>query len=222
MHKEKIPPEQRDSEKRIRIIVFSSIAPALAFIAILLVALIKPAFEPYIDPLDTGLDKERRIAAEAIVVDNHNNGFKAVYLTVDEVTWARYYEIVSRPHIEDSLSRLKREAPMHFGDMLYTDIFDFTLFAMSYHPDPDLVLHNVFVFGAEKKNLYIGPNPKIKNPATWIDHRTLQGILYVGRKEISRYTSDSVRVYKYWRCPMAHKQSDSDEHFSHFSEDDRL
>lgn len=214
--------DQKSNERRIRIIVLTSIAPAIGLIAILLVALIKPAFEPYVDPLDVGLDREHKVIAEAIVVDSCNNGFRAIYVTVNEVTAARYWEIVSRSHIEDSLSHLKRDAALHFGNMLYTDIYDFTAFALPYHPDPDLSLHNVFVFGAEKTNLYIGPNPKIRNPAKWIDYRTRQGILYIGRKEILHCTSDSARVYRYWQCRIPHKQSDYDEYFSHFSEDDRL
>ena len=209
-------------ERQIRIRAIASIVPTIFCMVIILISIVKQLTEPHVDPLDVGLDKIQRIAAEAIVVDSMNNGFKAIYATVNDVTPARHTEIVGRPHIRERLDALKKDAPAHFGNMLNADIYDFTIFVHRYHPDPDLVLHNVFVFGREKMNLYIGPNPGIKNPATWIDHRTLQGVLYIGRKEISRCTSDSVRVYRYWKCRTPFKQSETDEHFSHFSEDDRL
>lgn len=214
--------QENKEESRIRTTVIMSMLPTAFIVGIVLFSWIKPTFEPYVDPLDVGLDKSKRIVAEAIVVDSTINGFRVVYVTNRDVTPARYDEIVSRPHIEDSLSSLKRDAPLFFGNMLYTDIYDFTAFAANYHPDPDVVLYNVFVFGSEKMNLYIGPNPSILNPATWINYQTLQGIMYIGQKEISHCTSDSVRVYRYWKCRAPFKQSDSDEHFSHFSEDERL
>lgn len=209
-------------EARIRIIVFCSMAPVVAMVVIVLLSLIIPLFEPDVDPLDASPNKTPRIIAEEIVVDSTSNGFRVVYATAKDVTQARYEELVSRRHIKDSLAHLKRDAPLYFGNMLYADIYDFTLFALSYHPDPDIVLHNVFVFGREKQDLYLGPNPNIDNPAQWINNGTLQGILYINREDILRCTSSSKRVYRYWRCRIPFNRSDTDEHFSHFSEDERL
>jgi hypothetical protein len=145
-----------------------------------------------------------------------------VYATAHAVTPERLGEIKSRPHIRDSISKLKIEAPRHFGDMLPVDIYDFTEYALRFDPDPDIHIHNVFVHGMEKMNLYTGPNPAIENPAEWISVKTLQGVLYINRKDILRYTSRSEKVYRYWRCRIPYERSDTDEHFSHFSEDERL
>jgi hypothetical protein len=209
-------------ERLIRIRVVSSLVPALFIAAILLFGLIKPVFGPCEEPVDSGTDKMRRLVTEARVTDSNNNGFRVVYATSSDVTAARAEEIRSRRHIYDSIARLKVEAPRRFGDMLHTDIYDFTEFSLRFDPDPDILIHNVFVHGREKINLYVGPNPAILNPAEWISNKTLQGALYINREDILRYTSHSQRVYRYWSCRTPWQSSDNDEHFSHFSEDERL
>jgi hypothetical protein len=179
-------------------------------------------FEPRRGSLDAGTDRAGRVVAEVMVTDSARNGFRVVYATTDAVTPAKAKEIRSRRHIGDSIARLKAEAPRYFGDMLTTDIWDFTGFALRFDPDPDVCIHNVFVAGARKQNLYIGPNPAIENPAKWINATTLQGVLYINREDISHHTSRSQKVYRYWRCRIPFNLSDTDEHWSHFSEDDRL
>ena len=208
-------------ETIIRAKVLAAAAPTVFVAGAVLTGLIKPIFKPPEDPLDVGTDKSKWLVAEAAVTDEQNNGFRVVYATSHDVTAARAAEIRSRQHIRDSLERLKIEAPRHFGSMLRVDIYDFTEYALRFAPDSDIYLHNVFVHGREKMNLYIGPNPAIENPAKWISSRTLQGILYINREDILYHRSDSLRVYRYWRCRPPFNWSDTDEHWSHFSEDER-
>ena len=211
-----------NEERLIRIRVLSAIAPTILIVVVILFGLVKPLFEPHEDPLDVGIDKTRRLVTEARVTDSHNNGFRVVYTTSHDVTPARVAEIRSRRHIIDSIAKLKVEAPRHFGDMLHTDIWEFTEFALRYDSDLEVLIHNVFVHGREKLNLYVGPNPAIENPAKWISSKTLQGALYITSEDILRHRSDSTKVYRYWSCRMPWQWSDTDEHFSHFSEDERL
>ncbi len=211
-----------DNETMYRIRALAAAAPTLFVIVVILIGVVRPLFLPKEDPLDVGVDKAERLIAQINVTDNSLNGFRVVYATTEGVTEARASEIRSRPHIGDSLERLKLEAPRHFGDMLHTDIWEFTEYALMFGPDPDVAIHNVFVYGREKTNLYVGPNPAIENPAKWINPNNLQGVLYIKRKDILRHTSDSKRVYRYWRCRMPYDLSDTDEHWSHFPEDERI
>lgn len=214
--------QSNKNEPLTRTLSIVAIVPSLFLWLIILYGLISPTFNQSLHPLDVGNDKTKRIVAEVTAVDSTNNGFALCYASIRDITPARFEEMYARPHIRDSLAALKREAPLYFGSMLMTDIFDFAKFAHRYHPDPDIVIHNIVVFGVEKMSLYVGPNPKIENPATYIDFQTMQGNLFIGQKEILRYLSTSEREYRYLHCFGAHKRSDTDEHFSHFSESDRL
>ena len=211
-----------EEQRQIRIRAIIAVVPTVFIVAAILFGLIRSAFLPDENPLDNGIDKKRRIVEEAHVTDKRHNGFRLIYVTQADVTPERCMEIRRRPHILDSIRRLKVEAPRYFGDMLMTDIYTFTDFASRFHPDPDLVLHNIFVAGREKMNLYVGPSPMIENPAEWISSETLQGAMYISSEDFSRYTSRGKKVYRYWQCRMPYKHSDTDEHFSHFSEDERL
>lgn len=211
-----------NDERTLRIQAISAIVPVLFVVTVILLGLLKPLVKPREDPLDIGTDKMSRFVAEARVTDGNNNGFRVVYTTTHDVTPARVMEIRSRSHIIDSISRLRIEAPRYFGDMLHTDIWDFTTFAMRFNPDSDILIHNVFVHGQQKIDLYVGPNPTIENPAEWISNKTLQGALYINSEDILRYTSLSGKVYRYWLCRVPWQRSDTDEHFSHFSEEERL
>lgn len=175
-----------------------------------------------IDPLDASLNKNTEVVEHLKVTDSMRNGFRVVYATTKSVTSARLEEIRSRPHVKESFRKLSLEAPLHFENMLYTDIYDFARFALNYDVDPDIEMHNIFVCGPDKEKLYIGDNPKIQNPAKYINSYTSQGLLYLKRNDIYYHRPGRKKVYRYWKCPTIHQTSETDEHFSHFSESDRL
>lgn len=210
-----------DSEElALRIVLLVSIAPSL-FLGMVVIMSVIDMVKPEKHDIDSGFGKYWK--RQLIVTDSTYNGFEIIYSTKRAVTQERYDEIMARPGVRDSLKNLERDAPAHFGNMLYTDIYDFGEFAMRYHPDPDLVISSLYVYGKKKENLYVGPNPKIRNPGTSIDPLTQQGILYIWGEDLeSHITYGSRKIYRYWKCPPPYQVSDTDEHFSHFSEDDRL
>jgi len=175
-----------------------------------------------IDPLDNSIIKSPEIVEHVMVLDSSYNGFRVVYATVMPVTKMRLQEIKSREHITDAFEKLQHDAPIHFQGLLETDIHDFASFAKSYDADKDIRIHNIFVAGTQKKNLYLGPNPMIKNPAEWIDENTDQGVQYLKSDDIYYLYSEPDKVYRYWKCHSIHSMSTKDERFSHFSEDDRI
>ena len=175
-----------------------------------------------IDPLDNSINKSREIVEHVIVTDSTYNGFRVVYATKNSVSPERFSEIKSRTHIRDSFEKLKAEAPIHFGSLLKTDIYDFAEFALKYETDPDIELHNIFVEGRDKCNLYIGSNPKITNPARFFNAGTEQGAQYISRDDIYYRRRKEERIYRYWKCYGIHATSLTDERYSHFSEEERL
>ncbi|MDR2890389.1 MAG: hypothetical protein LBV18_02110 [Alistipes sp.] len=176
---------------------------------------------PRAKPPDDSVIKNAGIVRQIHVVDSTNNGFRVVYATKGNVTADRLHEIQFRPAIRDSLERLKAAAPLRFGDMLHTDIYDFAEFAVPFDPT-DVRIHNIFVFGREKENLYVGDNPRLENEAKWINPGTAQGLLYLTAKEIYYHTSRRRKVYRYFKCRGLDETSDTDEHFSHFTEEERI
>lgn len=70
--------------------------------------------------------------------------------------------------------------------------------------------------------MYTGVNPEIKNPATWINPSTEQGVQYIDADDIYFRKQKSERVYRYWKCYGNNSISTTDERFSHFSEPERL
>lgn len=188
---------------------------------IVLIGILVTVFSPEEDPLDRSTVKSRELVREVLVADSNGNGFRVNYATINSVTKARYEEICSRPATRDSIDRMSELAPRKFGDMLYTDIYDFANFAKHFDP-ADVRIHNVFVFGRQKKGLYFGENPRIKNWAKHYDPETEQGILYIKGEDIYYTDSTGPKRYRYYKCYGMHQFSDTDEHFSHFSEDERL
>ncbi len=192
---------------------------ALTTIAIIGIAL--AVFRPRADPLDASAVKNTSIVRQIHVVDSANNGFRVVYATKENVTADRLYEIQTRPAVRDSLERLKLAAPRHFGNMLHTDIYDFASFAVPFDP-PDVRIHNIFVFGPDKQRLYIGDNPRLENEAKWINSGTAQGLLFIKAEDIYYNQTRRRRVYRYFRCSGIEESSHTDEHFSHFTEEERI
>lgn len=189
---------------------------------IAIIGLIKSCIGNSIDPMDDSINTAREIISHVEVVDSTNNGFRVVYATVNKVSKERYLEIANRPHIIQSFERLQKEAPLYFGNMLYIDIYEFARYARQFDVDRDIQIHNIFVSGIKKINLYAGKNPKIPNYATWIDPNTEQGVQYLSYKDIYFNINSPDRVYRYWRCKSIYSTSYEDERFSHFSEADRV
>lgn len=175
-----------------------------------------------IDPLDNNINRSKEIVDHVIVVDSTLNGFRVVYATTNSVSPERFAEIKSRPHIQKTFNRLKTEAPIHFGSLLDIDIYDFTEYALKFEIDPEIQIHNIFVEGKNKCELYIGPNQIIENPALFFNAGTEQGAQYISHDDIYFRRRKEDRIYRYWKCYGIHAMSYIDERYSHFSEDERV
>ena len=118
---------------------------------------------------------------------------------------------------------LKRKAPEHFGgNLLETDICDFALYAYRFPIDKDVRIHNIFVAGKEKMDFYVRNNPDLPGCATWMHHGTEQGNQYLNADDINHCIPNGRRIYRYWKCRYLLQTSDTDERFSHFTEEERL
>ncbi|PXV57439.1 hypothetical protein CLV62_15223 [Dysgonomonas alginatilytica] len=210
------------NEKNYQTAAFLALAPKLFFIIIVAVMLLKECFGEKPDPMDDSINASREIVEHIMVLDSTRNGFRVVYATENSVTKQRLEEIRNRPVIVDAFKRLKADAPVHFSNMVETDIYDFAEFAIKYDSDPAIRIHNIFISGSEKVNMYARPNPNIPDCATFINPNTDQGVQYLSHDDI--YYRDRVnnRIYRYWKCYGNSSTSSTDERFSHFSQDERL
>lgn len=211
----------KELQRHYRIMALLSVWPWLAVIMIAVIWGFVEYLSPRIDPIDDQATRAREFVRQIFVVDEKRNGFRIQYITKEPVTKERLDEIRQRSSVKDSLNRLKMMAPKVFGNMLRTDIYDFADFAIHFDPT-DIRIHNIFVSGPEKEKLYIGENPRIKNWAKWIHPGTLQGLLFIRSEDIYSNSARRIKVYRYFECYGNHQISDTDEHFSHFSENERL
>lgn len=213
---------KRQEEQRIRTLVAVKLLPWAVLVLIVLVAQVKDCAGPRIDPMDDSINAEREVVCHLTVCDTTGNGFRVVYATARPVTTARLEEIRSRKEVIALFRFLQDSAALHFGgSLLETDIYDFAAYVRQFELK-DIVLHNIFVAGEQKQNLYIRPNPRIDNAATWINAGTEQGVQYINRTDIySRMTPDE-RIYRYWKCYGNNSISRTDERFAHFSEEERV
>lgn len=200
------------------------IGPATCIILLVIViGLIKSCAGSDIDPMDNSINKAKEFVEHVKVVDKEGNGFRVVYVTTNAVTEERLEEIRSRKPIQDSFRQLKHDAPLHWGgSLLDTDICDFTLFALKYNVDKDIQIHNIFVYGVDKMNLYVRPNPNMPGCAKWMNHGTEQGNQYLNSDDINYRIPSGEKIYRYWKCSYLYQRSDTDERFSHFLEKERL
>lgn len=213
----------KQNESRIRLLVLIKMCPWLFVGLICLIAFSRDCSGPDIDSIDNSYMKSFGVIDHVYVVDSTGNGFRTVYVTTKPVTNARLDLIRQQENIRTTFARLQHDAPIHFGgSLLYTDIYDFAVFAKQYDVGPDVELHNIFVMGNEKMNLYIGPNPDIENSARWMNRLTEQGNQYLSSREIFCCSVQPHRIYRYWKCRAPYHISLTDERFSHFSEDERL
>lgn len=193
----------------------------LVIILIAIIGIFVGAFLPRNNPIDNQATRSREFVRQIFVVDDKRNGFRVRYITKEPVTKERWDEIRRRISVRDSLDRLKMLAPQVFGNMLMTDIYDFADFAVQFDP-ADIRIHNIFVCGPDKEKLYVGENPRIENWAKWIHPGTLQGLLFLRGEDIYCNSAGRGKVYRYYECRGLHQISETDEHFSHFSEDERI
>lgn len=206
------------------ILVAAAIGPwAFIVVIVIFAGLAKNCLPDSVDPMDNSINKSREIIEHVMVRDSTGNGFRVVYATRNAVTEARFLEIRSRQHIREGFERLQEEAPAHFGgSLLDADICDFALYAYNFHIDVDIRIHNIFVAGKEKMNFYVQPNPDLENCATWMHMGTEQGNQYLNEQDINVYIPNGGRRYRYWKCRYLLQVSETDERFSHFTEDERL
>lgn len=206
------------------VFVAAAIGPWAFIVAIvIIVGLVKSCIPDGVDPMDNSIVKAREIIEHVMVRDSTGNGFRVVYVTKNPVTEERFREIRSRQHVREGFERLQREASEHFGgNLLEADICDFALYAYRFPVDDDICIHNIFVAGKQKMDFYVRPNPDLENCATWMNHGTEQGNQYLNEQDINIYIPNGGRRYRYWKCRYLLQESDTDERFSHFTEDERL
>lgn len=211
-----------NESKRYLLATIVAISKHIIIGLILIIGIIKGCIIKSTDSIDNSVNKSRKIVAHVEVVDSLNNGFRVVYATVNSVTSLRFDEIRKRVHIIEAFNQLKQDGQKYFTNLLHTDIYEFADFAVKYDVDQDIHIHNIFITGRQKMNLYVGYNPKIPGYAKWIDPNTLQGVQYLSHKDIYNKKKYSVRVYRYWKCRSIFSTSIEDERFSHFSESERI
>lgn len=187
----------------------------IMIILILTVAVIRSCVTTPVDPLDNSIMKRGYTITNLMVYDSVGNGFEVVYTTVNAVTDARFQEIRYRPHICSSFKKLQKDAPLHFGLLLDTDIYDFAEFAKKYDSDPDITINSIFVCGEEKEDMYRQKSPRGDNFATLKEIYTQQGIQYITSLEIYCSIPNARRCYKYWKCNGDYSTSLTDERYSH-------
>lgn len=191
---------------------------------IVIIGMIKCAFEEEIDPMDDSINDRIAIADIVTVEDSiTHTGFYVAYVTKKRVTDARLEEIRSRPHIRDAAKRLQEEAPRFFGGkLLDVDIYAFAEFAKDFDVDPDIEMHGIFISGYSKEKLYVQDNPNLKDCCTIYNPSTQQGVLYIKRDDIYGSSSKSKKIYRYWKCYGDNATSYADERYSHFTNKERL
>lgn len=209
-------------ETEIKLIVLTHLAPYLFVGLIVFIGVIVTCTD-HTNPMDNSINKQIEYVKQLEVLDKNGNGYRVTYVTIDPVTKTRLEEIQSRPHLRAAFLRLQREAPAHFGgSLLDTDIHDFARFARQYDCDGQIKIHCIFVHGIDKMNHYIGENPLIKNSARWMNVNTEQGNQWINRSDVYASIKGKVNYYRYWKCQVPYCISETDEHYSHFSEDNRL
>lgn len=209
-------------ESEIKLLVLLKISPWLIGILVVLITIVKECSDDT-NPMDNSINKAIEYVEMVNVYDKKDNGFRVTFVTNFPVTKARLAEIQSRPHIVRAFYQLQKDAIEHFKNgMLNTDIYEFSQFARHYDCDEDISIHCIFVIGAEKKALYIGKNPQIPNSARWMNSSTEQGNLWINHEDIYGFQPWDTRFYRYWKCQYPFSFSYTDEHFSHFSEEERI
>lgn len=210
------------TENGIKFLVFLKLFPWFLIALIVIIGMIKGCCDDT-DPMDNSINKSREFVETVFVLDKRGIGFRVTYITTRGVTKERLDEIQSRGHIQLAFNKMKNDVDKHFTNgLLDVDIYDFAMYARGYDCDDDITINCIFVSGSTKMQHYVGPNPSIPNSARWIDARTEQGNLYIKHQDIYGYERGDSALYRYYQCRCPFDFSYSDEHFSHFSEDERI
>lgn len=208
-----------EDQKIIRWMIFGKLAPVLFIMLIVFIGIVKACVsdEPDIERQNASQEWVRDI----YIVDGGYNGFRIRYFTAEKVTKTELGNITVADSIWQFEEQMQQDALDRFNDMLHLDIYEFAQFAKNYG-HKDITMECIFVSGPEKEHLYIGPNPKIKNSAKWIDPNTNQGLQWIDHNDIYFYDGKSPKTYRYYKCSYPFDTSATDERFSHFSEDQRV
>lgn len=190
---------------------------------ILIISSIKSCVGNEQNPIDASINKSKELVTQLKVIDDKGDGFRIAYFTSYAVTAHRLEEIRSRKNILNAFKKLQYDAPVHWmGNLLNTDICEFALFARRYNVDSDIYIHNIFVCGVTKMNLYVQHNPGLPGYATWMNFSIEQGNQYLTDEDINYRLPSGEIIYRYWKCNVCNETSDTDERFSHFTEEERL
>lgn len=194
----------------------------LFVIVVAIVGVIRYTVIPDTDPMDNSIMTSQEVVEHVLLRDKTGNGFRVVYATANQVSKARFNEISSRRHIIEGFEKMEKDAKARFDDMLTVDIYEIADFVLQYESDPDIVIHNIFIWGKTMGKLYIGNSPNIENSAQWFDSNTEQGALYLKRDDIYFHKRTGKKIYRYWKCKPPHATSSIDERYAHFSEKQRV
>lgn len=208
-----------EDEKIIKWIILAKFSPVLFIILIIFIGIVKGGIteEPDIERQNARQESIK----DVYIVDAGYNGFRIRYGTAEKVTKTEWGNILVADSIWQFEEQMQQDALVQFDDMLQLDIYEFALFAKNYG-HKDITMEYIFVAGPEKTDLYIGPNPKIKNSARWMDLNTNQGLQWINHNDIYFYDGKGPKTYRYYKCPYPFDTSTADERFSHFSEDQRV
>lgn len=206
-------------EKVLRMMIFGKLSPVLFALLIVFIGIVKECSNevPDIDRLNA----QHEMIKDVYILDDTHNGFRIRYSTANKVTQEELGDIIISDTVWQSVKQLDKDARSHFSNMVNLDIYEFAQFAKRYD-HKDITIEYIFVAGFEKKKLYIGPHPTMKNSATWLDTATDQGILWINHNDIYFYDGKGHKTYRYYKCHSIYETSTTDEHFSHFSEDQRI
>ena len=173
------------------------------------------------DDPDNSMNAAVELFPDVYIRDSTGNGFRVVYATAGAVTKERYYEMHSSKSYRRMIDSLQAAAMNHFnGDLLNADLVEFARLAVNY-TEPDMSMHNIFCTGKEKMEFYLRPNPEIPGSENlWLNYETEQGNQYLKWEDIHIHIPNDSVIYRYWRCPVLHRYSNTDERFAHFSKDD--
>lgn len=169
--------------------------------------------------IDNSIMTRRHSYRRMYITDSLGNGFETLHYTTNDVSDARYKEIMSREHLWYSYNRLRDEAADHFGhDLINTDIYDFVEYAKTFDIDSaDVRLVNIWAYGRGYEKLYHRPHEDY--PDGWKDGDDVGfGAAYLKENDVYNKNFSHIRTYRYWGCSAT---SLTDERYSHITPYDR-
>lgn len=206
-------------EKVLRMMILAKLSPVLFVLLIIFIGIAKECTSEEADI--SRLNARQESIKDVYVIGGGFNGFRIRYATANKVTKEEFGNIIVADSIWQFVEQMQQDARAQFNDILHLDIYEFAQFAKRYG-HKDITIEYIFVTGEKKKRLYIGPNPMLKNSATWLDEATNQGVQWIDHNDIYFYDGKGPKTYRYYKCYSIYETSATDERFSHFSEDQRI